>query len=229
MRRISSALFPALQASLPVFFGYISIGIAFGFLLVKSGLSWFWAPLMSLTVYAGAAQFLAVGLLAGGKSPLEMGLAVLLVNARHMVYGFSLLERFKPYRNAKAYLIFGLTDETYGLLTTVKPPASADPKLFDLFLTALNQSYWVAGSVIGSLLGMVVPGEARGIEFSMTALFTVLLVEQIRSLKSFLPFVVPAVLCLVLFTFGFGSQALLLGVVGSTVVLFLIPKRSLHG
>lgn len=225
MQQRARTFLAALGTSSPVFFGYSSIGFAFGFLLVKAGFGWFWAPIMSLTVFAGAAQFLAVGLMSQNRSPMEMGLAVLLINARHMVYGFSLLDRFSGFRRFKAYLIFGLTDETYGLLTAHRAPEGADPELFDFFVTALNQSYWVLGSTVGALAGAAIAWDAPGIEFSMTALFTVLLIEQIRSLKRPGPFVLAAVICTLLYLVGLRDQALLLGIVLSSIGCFFLRRQ----
>ena len=219
----------ALSTSVPVFFGYLSIGLAFGFLLVKAGIPWIWAPIMSNLIFAGAAQFLSVGMLSAGIHPAQMALAVLLINARHLVYGFSLLERFAPFRRYKPYLIFALTDETYGLLTTIPAPEGSDPELFDLYLAALNHSYWVAGSTLGALGGSIIPWSAPGIEFSMTALFTVLLIEQIRSLRRPGPFLISAGIFATLTIAGLTEQALLLSIVASSTAMFFLRPGTSNG
>ncbi len=185
----SRTIFAAFTSSLPVLAGYLSIGFAFGFLLANAQFAWYWAPLMSIFIYSGTGQFLAITMMDQGQSPLEMGFAVLLVNARHMVYGFSLFERFSSCKNLKAYLIFSLTDETYGLLTTVKLPAGCNLRLFDFWISAFNHSYYILGSLGGALAGSMITWEAKGIEFSMTALFTVLLIEQIRKLHRVAPLI----------------------------------------
>jgi 4-azaleucine resistance transporter AzlC len=185
-----SALRPAFSASIPVLLGYVAIGFAFGILLVKSGQPWWLAPFMSLVVYAGAAQFMAIGLLAAGTGIAQIVVLTLVINARHMVYGLSLLDRFGACRRFKAYLIFALTDETYGILTTVQPPAGADRESFYAAVSALDQSYWVIGSIVGALVGGLVPFDGRGMEFALTALFIVLLVEQIRSVRKAAPYIV---------------------------------------
>jgi 4-azaleucine resistance transporter AzlC len=215
----------AFATSLPVLFGYLSIGFAYGFLMVKAGFAWFWAPVSGILIFAGAAQFLSIGMLASGRSIGEMFLAVLLINARHMVYGFSLLERFRAFSRFRAYLIFGLTDETYGLLTTVEPPTGADAEVFDALVTGLNQSYWVSGSTMGALFGSVLAWDAPGIEFSMTALFTVLLVEQIRSLRRPGPFLIALGVCVALYLVGLKEQSLLLGIVLSAIGVFFLPRK----
>jgi len=173
----------AFQASLPVLLGYTTIGLAFGLVLVGAGLPWWLSPLMAVMVYAGAAQFMGVGLLASGAGIAELGLLTLLMNARHAVYGLSLLGPFSGSGRWKPYLIFGLTDETYGLLTTVEPPADVQPAMFYGFITALNQSYWVIGCLVGSLVGSALPFDTTGLDFALTALFVVLLVEQLRVVK----------------------------------------------
>ncbi len=214
----------ALKASSPVFFGYISIGFAYGFLLVKSGFEWYWAPIMSLTIFAGAAQFMAINLINQNKSFIEMGLAVFLLNARHMVYGFSVLERFAPFKKFKKYLIFGLTDETYALLTTIDPPEDSDPEFFDFCVTALDQSYWTIGGILGALLGTVISWNAPGLDFALTALFVVLLIEQIKTLKRPGPFILGFIAPVLFYVAGFTEQALFLGIVISSIGCFLMKK-----
>lgn len=225
MTEVKHTLAAALKASAPVFFGYISIGFAYGFLLVKAGLAWYWAPVSSLLIFAGAAQFMAVGMIAGGQGLLEMGVAVLLVNSRHMVYGFSLLERFASFRRYKPYLIFGLTDETYALLTTVEPPDGTDPEAFDFWITLLNQSYWVAGGILGALLGSLLEWNAPGVDFALTALFVVLLIEQIKSLKRPGPFLLGLAAIAVVYLAGWESQALVAGIVLSSAGCFFLNRE----
>ena|SRR5208337_2907448 len=188
-----SAFGPAFSASVPVLLGYTTIGIAFGLLLVKSGQPWWLAPLMSVVVFAGAAQFMAVGLLASGTGIAQVAILTLVINARHMVYGLSLLDRFGSCRRFKAYLVFALTDETYGILTTVEPPAGVDPESYYAAVSVLDQSYWVIGSTLGALVGGLLPFDAKGIEFALTALFIVLLVEQTYAVKKAAPYVVATI------------------------------------
>lgn len=212
----------SLEASTPVFFGYISIGIVFGFLLVKEGLNWILAPLMSLTIFAGAAQYLAIDLISDNIPLLEIGITILLLNARHIVYGLSLIDRFRNLPGHKNYMIFGLTDETYGLLTTINPPKDTKQEYFDLWITLFNQSYWVIGSMIGALLGNIVPVEIEGLDFALTALFTVLTIEQIRQIKRIEPFLIPIVVFTLLYLFGVRDLLLILTIVISTISMFFI-------
>lgn len=186
----ASALRAAFVASVPVLLGYVTIGIAFGLVLVKSGQPWWLAPLMGVVVFAGAAQFMAVGLFAAGTGIAQIAVLTFLINARHMVYGLSLLGRYGACRRFKAYLIYALTDETYGILTTVEPPEGADRELYYTAVSAFDQSYWVLGSAIGAVAGGLVPFDTTGVDFALTALFIVLLVEQVRSVRKAAPYLI---------------------------------------
>jgi 4-azaleucine resistance transporter AzlC len=203
----------AFKASFPVLLGYSTIGFAFGILLVKSGQPWWIAPIMSVVVYAGAAQFMAVGLLAAGTDLAQIALLTLLINARHMVYGLSLLDRYSACRRFKAYLVYALTDETYGILTTVPPPEGSDPESFYALVSGLDQSYWVLGSLVGALVGGLARFDGRGLDFALTALFIVLLVEQTRSVRRSAPYIVAAI--------ASGGALLLVGPANFLVVAIL--------
>ncbi|MDC7126555.1 MAG: AzlC family ABC transporter permease [Spirochaetales bacterium] len=216
----------ALTTSAPVFFGYITIGFAYGFLLVKSGLNWYWAPVMSIFIFAGAAQFMAINLINQGKGFVEMGLAIFLLNARHMVYGFSVLERFAPFKRFKNYLIFGLTDETYALLTTVEAPEGTDPELFDFLITAFDQIYWLIGSTLGAVFGSLISWNAEGLDFALTALFVVLLIEQIKTLKRPGPFILGLAAPVIFYIAGLTEQALFFGILASSVGCFFLKKNN---
>lgn len=215
----------SLKASSPVFFGYISIGFAFGFLLVKAGFPWFLAPIMCIIIFAGAAQFMAIGLMLSDKSTLEIGLAILLINARHMVYGLSLLERFKPFKKFKRYIIYGLTDETYALLTTLEAPDGCHPEGFDFWMTAFNHSYWTLGSSVGALIGTAVSFNAPGLDFALTALFIVLTIEQIKAIKKVGPFLLPIIIIAILKILGIEEDALIISILLSSIGCFLLGGK----
>lgn len=169
----------AFLKSLPVMFGYVFLGIAFGIVAAQAGYHVLWAFFMSVIVFAGSMQFVMVPLMAAAVSPFAMALTALFVNFRHIFYGFSFVESFRKMKQ-KYYMVFSLSDETYSVLLSCK---SEDPeeKMRDAwFLIALfDQCYWVIGSVIGAILGQALPFDFTGIDFSMTALFVVILVEQI--------------------------------------------------
>ncbi len=175
---------PIWQLTIPVMMGYLPLGAVFGVLWVNAGLTWYWAPLMSLLLYAGAMQYLAIGLLIQQASWLDLAIATLLVNFRHMFYGLSLFHLLPPRGLRRLYFMFGITDETYSLLTASQlsapqPGGSRQP----LQIVALNQSYWILGTLIGVVLASGLPTSVHGLDFALTALFTVLAVEQIRLRK----------------------------------------------
>ena len=157
---------------------------------------------MSLFIYAGSMQYVTIDLLAGGAAILEAALMTLMVNARHLFYGISMIERYRNTNPYKPYLIFGLTDETYSLVCSGDVPEGVDRKKYFFLLTLLNQCYWIAGSVTGSLIGSLITFNTAGIEFSMTALFLVVFVDQWKSAgdhTSAVAGVVMSVVCLLLF------------------------------
>lgn len=169
-----------LPLTLPVMMGYLPLGAVYGVLWVDAGLSWYWAPLMSLLVYAGALQYLAVGMLAAGIGWIDLAVASLLVNFRHLFYGLSLFHLLPKDTASRLYFMFGITDETYSLLS-----ASGQVKTHQtaLLVVLLNQSYWVVGTMLGILLARGLPPGLEGLDFALTSLFTVLAVEQIRAKK----------------------------------------------
>ena len=178
----------ALRQTAPVLCGYLFLGLAFGLLLQQAGYGWPWALLISGVVYAGSLQFVLVGMLGGGFGSLaSVALTTLSVNSRHLFYGLSFLQTFARMGRAKPYMIFSLTDETYSLLCGVEIPKPLRADRTRLWMAALDQSYWVAGSVVGAALGSVLPFDLTGIDFAMTALFVVIFLDQWRAAQSRLP------------------------------------------
>ena len=168
----------AFVKSVPVLAGYIVLGIGFGILMRNAGYGLLWTLAMSLLIYAGSLQYVGVGLLAGGASMLTAIITTIVVNARHLFYSISMIDRYKDTGKYKPYLIFALTDETYSLLCDGKTPEGMDANLYRFLVSMFNQSYWVIGSIAGNLLGAILPFSTKGIEFSMTALFVSSFVEQ---------------------------------------------------
>ncbi|MGN0570017.1 MAG: AzlC family ABC transporter permease [Candidatus Fimenecus sp.] len=168
----------AFPYTLPVLTGYLFIGIAFGVMFADKGYNFIWAGIMSILVYAGSGQYLAVNFFAPGVSLFQVVFMTFMVNIRHIFYGLSLLDRFKTAGKKKPYLIFSLTDETYSLYFLTKTPEGVDEGKFLFSIALLDHSYWVLGSIIGSLAGSLIPFNSKGIDFAMTALFIVIFVEQ---------------------------------------------------
>ena len=214
----------AFVATIPVLLGYTAIGLAFGLLAEHAGFAWYIVPAMSLFIYAGAAQFIGIGLMAAGVGILEIGLVIFLVNARHMVYGLSVLEKFKKAEKYKPYLIFALTDETYALLTSTEPPDGVSLPEYYLFVSALNQFYWTAAGVLGFFLGKLLPFSMEGLGFALTALFTVLLIEQFKRCTVRFPFIIAAaagIAALVLL----GKKNMLIAAVAASILVLMLFKN----
>ena len=174
----SPALRAAFPATLPVLTGYICLGMAFGILLQTSGYGVVWALGMSVICFAGSGQFLAVTLLTSAFDPLQAFVLSVMINARHIFYGLSLLEKYKGLGKVRAFLIFGMTDETFSLVSSMEPPEGTDRQGYYFWITCLDYIYWITGSVLGNLVGNVIPFSTAGIEFVLTALFVVLFLEQ---------------------------------------------------
>ena len=200
--------------SFPIMMGYIPLGMAFGYLLQTHGASWWLAPVMSFFVFAGAAQFLAIPMLSANLGISEIIFATFVINLRHVFYGLSLLDRLPDGKFKRFYLIFSLTDENYSVLTTLK---KSESEQFQLAVTALNHFYWVAGAFFGALIGNMIPSRIEGVEFSLTALFAVLAVEQAYSVKSAMPFAV-AVCSYAVAAFLFPSQSLFIAIMLSATL-----------
>lgn len=192
----------ALLSSLPVMAGYLVLGAGFGILLHSNGYGIWWAALMSITIYAGSMQYVAIGLLSGGATLIAAALMTLVVNVRHLFYGITMLSRYRDTGARKPYLIFSLTDETFSLVCSADIPDGVDRRQYYLFLSMLNQSYWIIGSIAGNMIGSLIPFQTAGIEFSMTALFTVIFVNQWEKNRQHLPAltgILLTLLCLILF------------------------------
>lgn len=221
----------AFMATIPVLMGYLSIGAAFGILLQATGYGPLWAVFMSLTVYAGSSQFLECTLLAQAAALPQVAFMTLLLNFRHLFYGLSLLNTFKGAGLKKPYLIFSLTDETYALLTSVRPPVGKDPHTFYLVVALLNQSYWVLGSFMGAVLGSLITFSTAGIDFAMTALFVAIAADQwktfgYKNIKKHLPALI-GFGCALLSLFLFGPGNLLIPALLAVCCLLLILRRRL--
>lgn len=184
---MKKALRPAFTVTIPVLCGYLFIGFAFGVMLRDIGYTSPWAFLCSLTIYAGSGQYLLVSLLASGASLVTVAVMTLLLNCRHIFYGLSFLETFHQMGARKWYMIFSLTDETYSLLCSLKVPEGVDPSAMRFWVAILDQAYWIGGSVLGAIIGGVLPFDTTGIDFAMTSLFTVIFVEQWLSTKCHIP------------------------------------------
>lgn len=209
-----TAFSTALRDTIPVLTGYLFLGAGFGILMNENGFGIGWSVIMALFIFAGSGQYLAVGLLASHAGLINVAIATLLVNARHIFYGISLVDTYKHAGLKKYYMIFGLTDETYSLVTQAKLDPGIDRSRYCFFVTALDQCYWICGCALGSILGATLPINFAGVDFVLTALFVTMFVEQWLSSNNHLPALV-----------GLCSTALCLPIFGSEY--FLIPSMVL--
>ena len=204
-RRAFRAAFPA---TVPVLMGYLAIGMAFGLMLEAIGYNFIWAFFMSVTIYAGSGQYLGVELLGTAAALGSVALLTFIINFRHLVYGLSMLEKFKGMGLRKLYMIFSLTDETYALLSSARVPERVDPHAYYFAIAVLDHCYWIAGSVIGSVAGALLGFDTTGIDFAMTALFIVIAADQWSAYRDHLPALL-----------GFGVTVVSLALLGPDAML----------
>lgn len=214
----------ALKQTLPVLCGYVVLGIAYGLSMHEAGYNWPWTLLISICVFAGSSQFALIGMLGGNI--LSAAITVLSINSRMLFYGISLIERFRPLKKgSKFYAIFSLSDETYSLLCGAKTPDHLDDKKVVVLMGLLDQSYWVLGSLIGALLGQALPFDMTGVDFAMTALFTVIFVEQWLSAKSKLPAIIGLGFALISLLILGPQNFLLPALIAIVLTLFLLRNQ----
>lgn len=223
-----SALKAAFPYTIPVLTGYLFLGIAFGVLLSSKGYNFVWALLMSVTVFAGSMQFVAIDIL---TSPFSLPGAIILtltINARHLFYGLSMIEKYRDMGKKKLYMIFSLTDETYSLLCSITPPEHIDKNWFYFFIALLNHLYWITGCVVGAIAGTFLKFNTKGIDFVMTALFVVIFVEQWESNKNHTPAIFGIVLAL-LSLLLFGTQNFIIISMIAILTFLSLFRRQIEG
>lgn len=213
--------------TIPVLFGYLFLGIAFGLLLQKAGYNFIWALLISTFVYAGSMQFVLISFLGTSISIISVILMTLSINSRHIFYGLSFIEKFKHMGKAYPYMIFSLTDETYSLLCGTKIPPDLDEDKVFLAISSLNQSYWVIGSVLGALLGEMILFNTTGIDFAMTALFVVIFIEQWLSTSLHIPALI-GLACGLLALILFGPSQFILPSLICTIGLIVLFRKPIQ-
>ena len=215
----------AFKASIPIMMGYVVLGMAFGILLESKGYHVFYAILMSVFIYAGSMQFVAINLLTSGASLISGAIMTLLINARHLVYGLSMIKKFEDMGKYKPYMIFSLTDETYSLLVGLKTPQGCNEKRYMFLISLFDQCYWIIGSVLGSLIGSMLTINTTGLDFAMTALFVVIVLEQFLSTQkhiyTYIGFGI-SILCLIIF----GSESFIIpSMIGILISLFITYQK----
>ena len=210
--------------TLPVMAGYLFLGTGFGMLLHAKGYGILYSAAMSIFIYAGSMQYLAVDLLTGGASLITAAITTLMVNARHLFYGISMIDTYKNCGWRKPYLIFALTDETYSLNCSGAPAGVEDSKTYFFLVSLFNQCYWVTGSVLGVLAGSLLPINTEGIDFALTALFVTVFVEQWKSTRDHIPALIgvfSSLVCLLLF----GPANFLIPAMGMITLSLILYRR----
>ena len=218
------AFLAALPHTLPICVAFLFLGMSYGFYMHSKGFSFVYPMLMSFFIFAGSMEFVTVGLLLGPFNPLSAFLLTLMVNARHLFYGISMLDKYRDCGLKKGYLIFGLCDESFSINCSVAPPPDVDRGWFMFFVTLLNHIYWVLGSTLGGLVGYAVRFDAKGIEFVMTALFVVIFLNQWKAAEGHLPALIGigcSTLCLILF----GSARFMLPSMAAIVAVCLLARN----
>lgn len=218
----------ALPHTIPICIGFLFLGASYGFLMRSQGFSFLYPMLMSFFIFAGSMEFVTVNLLLSAFNPLYAFVLTLMVNARHLFYGISMLERYRNTGWKKFYLIFGMCDESFTINCAVDPPEDVDRGWFMFFVNMLNQIYWVTGATTGALLGYVIHFNTKGIEFVMTALFIVMFLDQWEKNRDHRPALIgvgSSVACLLLF----GSQSFLLPAMALIILCFTLGRKRMEG
>ena len=223
------ALKAAFPYTVPVMTGYLVLGISYGVLSPASGFP-FWMPMLtSLTIFAGSMEFVLVNLLLSGFDLLQAFLMTLMINARHLFYGISMLDRYRDMGWKKLYMIFGLTDESFSVNCVTDPPEGVERSWFMFFVTLLDHSYWFLGATLGGIFGSLVHFNTEGLEFVMTAMFVVIFMEQWKKdknhLSAVLGLVLPVACLLILGKDSFMIPAMLAMLAGLTLVRKPLEKE----
>jgi len=200
--RKKKALKAAFPHTIPVLAGFLFLGFAYGVLMKSKGYGVGWSVLMSLFAFAGSAQYAAIIALTTVFNPINAFVLSLIVNARHVFYSISMLDKYREMGKMKGYLIFGLCDETFSIVSSAKPPKDVEPKMFYFFITLLDHCYWVVGTALGGLFGAVISMNLKGLDFVLTALFVTIFVGQWKICANRGPAaigVICSILCLIIF------------------------------
>lgn len=214
----------ALPYTIPICIGFLFLGMSYGFLMRSKGFSFVYPMLTSLFIFAGSMEFITINLLLASFNPVYTLLLTIMVNARHIFYGISMLDKYKNCGYKKLYLIFGMCDESFSINCSITPPPDIDKGWFMFFVTLLNHIYWVSGATLGGLLGYVISFDTKGIDFVMTALFVVMFINQWEETQNHLSAIIGLIcpfICLIIF----GSQNFMLPSMALIILCFLLLKK----
>lgn len=220
------ALKAAFPYTVPILTGFAFLGMVYGMLMASKGYGAGWSLLMSMVVFGGSIQYVAVTLLTAAFNPIQALILSLTINARHLFYGISMLKKYTGTGKLKYFLIFALCDETYSLTSTAQPPEGVSSKWFYFWITFLDYSYWVLASFVGGLLGGLISFDLEGLDFVLTALFVVLFLEQWKEKKNRIPAVIGAV-CSIGSIFFFGPDNFIIPTMIMLAVVLICGKNKL--
>lgn len=223
---VGAAFAAAFPHTIPVLTGFLALGIAYGVLMQTKGYSAFWSVAMSAIAFCGSMQFVAITLLTAAFDPLSAFLLSLMVNARHLFYGVSMLEKYKGTGKARGFLIFALCDETFSICSSVEPLEAVDKKYFYLFITLLDYLYWIIGTALGGLLGGFITFNTKGLDFVLTALFVVLFLEQMKKPENRVSGII-GLLSAAAALFVFGADNLVIPAMLIILLVLLLGRKKL--
>lgn len=219
------ALKCAFPHTIPIMTGFLFLGMSYGIYMHVSGFSFWYPMLMAMTIFAGSVEFVCVNFLLGAFDPLQAFIVTLILNARHIFYGISMLDRFKGMGWKKIYLIFGMCDETFSVNYTADIPQDVDPGWFMFFVTLLNQIYWVLGATLGGLFGPLITFNTEGLDFVMTAMFVVIFLEQYLKDKNHLNSYIGLGVSLLMLLFFGADNFMIPAIAGILICLSAARKR----
>lgn len=225
---LSTAFRAAFPHTIPIMAGFLFLGMSYGIYSSASGFSFVYPMLTSMLVFGGSLEFVTVSMLLGSFAPFQTFLMALLIQARHLFYGITMLNKYKGTGIKKFYLIFGMCDESFSINCSVNPPDGVDKGWFMLFVTLLNQIYWVLGATIGGILGSVIDINIKGIDFVMTAMFVVIFLEHWLGAKKRQPAIIgilTSVACLIIF----GRNSFLIPTMACIILLLTIFRKPIEG
>ena len=223
-----SALRAAFPHTIPIMAGFLVLGSSYGIMMVGRGFPFFYPILTSILIFAGSMEFALGGILLGAFNPIEAFMMALMINARHIFYGISMVGKYRGTGLKKIYLIFALCDETFSVNCTAEPPVGVDRGLFMLYTSLLNQLYWVVGASVGGIFGSLLPIVPRGFDFAMTALFVCILLEALLKGGSNIPAVAVGISASVLSLLIFGKDAFLIPAMGLMLLALGAIKRPME-
>lgn len=221
------ALKCAFPHTIPIMTGFLFLGMSYGIYMHVSGFSFWYPMLMAMTIFAGSVEFVCVNFLLGAFNPLQAFIVTLILNARHIFYGISMLDRFKGMGWKKIYLIFGMCDETFSVNYTADIPKDVDSGWFMFFVTLLNQIYWVLGATLGGLFGSLITLNTEGLDFVMTAMFVVIFLEQYLKDKNHLSSYIGLGVSLLMLIF-FGADNFMIPAIAGILVCLSVARKSME-